>query len=77
MESDFANADYILANSGLIEYNCTDAAISWMNAAGANFGNSSSGIFRNTPGEFGQMLRTKQGGNLNSETGIVGKGACN
>lgn len=78
LESDFNSKNYILFNNGLLnEYNCTDAAISWMNAAGASFGNSSSGLFNNTPGTFGQVLRNIQGANKNPTTGISGKGPCN
>ena len=68
---------YRLTNLSLNEYNCTTAAISWMNAAGANFTNSSSGLFKNTPGSFGQVLRNKAGAYVNPSSGIIGKGPCN
>lgn len=77
VESDFNNKDYNLTNIASNEYNCTSAAISWMNAAGANFSNSSSGLFKNTPGSFGQVLRGKQGAYVNPTSGINGKGPCN
>ncbi|MNK38097.1 Acyl carrier protein [compost metagenome] len=77
VENDFNNKDYNLTNMASNEYNCTSAAISWMNAAGANFSNSSSGLFKNTPGSFGQVLRSKQGAYVNPTSGINGKGPCN
>lgn len=77
VKDDFDDKQYVLANLSSAEYNCTDAAISWMNAAGAGFGNSTSGLFKNTPGDFGQVLRNKQGANLNPGSGILGKGPCN
>jgi|GEM_PF-1979755 len=77
VESDFDTKDYVLLNINGKEYNCTDAAISYMNAAGANFGNSSIGLFKNTPGTFGQVLRNKSGANLYPGNGIYGKGPCN
>ncbi|SFA41224.1 hypothetical protein SAMN04488511_102274 [Pedobacter suwonensis] len=79
MQSDFNNKRYELTNVYLAEYNCTDAAISWMNAAGANFGtySSYSGVFRNTPGDFGQDLRGRAGAVKTTGNGIAGKGKCN
>jgi len=77
VEDDFDNKKYILTNINGNEYNCTDAAISWMNAGGANFLNSSTGLFRNTPGTFGQALRAKSGANTTPGPGILGKGECN
>lgn len=77
VESDFLTKDYVLTNSLSNEYNCTDAAISWANAAGVSFGNTTMGLFNNTPGNFGQVLRTKEGANLNPDKNIFGKGPCN
>ncbi|RLJ72002.1 hypothetical protein [Pedobacter alluvionis] len=77
VEYDFANRDYVLTNAFLNEYNCTDAAISWMNAAGAKFTDSTTGLFRNTPGSFGQILGSLPGANKTSSPGTVGKGPCN
>jgi hypothetical protein len=77
VESDFLNQNYVLTNVLGNEYNCTDAAISWMNAGGANLSNSPSGLFANTPGKFGQALRLKPGANTNPQDGIIGKGPCN
>ncbi|QNR83022.1 hypothetical protein H9N25_13655 [Pedobacter riviphilus] len=77
VESDFNTKDYVLHNLNSTEYNCTDAAISWMNAAGANFGNSASGSFKNTPGGFGQVLRNIPGAYTNPSSGIPSKGPCN
>ncbi|MDR6516663.1 hypothetical protein [Chryseobacterium camelliae] len=77
VEDDFESKMYILTNIDGNEYNCTDAAISWMNAAGANFQNSSTGLFRNTPGSFGEVLRAKSGANTSPGSGIQGKGECN
>ncbi|RZJ49682.1 MAG: hypothetical protein EOO44_17825, partial [Flavobacterium sp.] len=76
VESD-ASKEYRLDNLNGTEYNCTDAAISWMNAAGANFGNSTSGLFKNTPGNFGQVLKNIPGANTNPTSGISSKGPCN
>lgn len=77
MKEDFANAFYRLDNLSGTEYNCTDAAISWMNAAGAQFKDSSFGMFKNTPGSFGQVLKEMPGANLYPQNGIYGKGPCN
>lgn len=77
VESDFTSKKYVLTNLNSTEYNCTDAALSWMNAAGASFGNSSTGLFKNTPGDFGQVLRNKSGTVLSPGKGITGKGPCN
>ena len=77
VESDFNNKDYKLTDALGTEYNCTDAAISWMNAAGQNFGNSPTLIFKNTPGSFGQTLRNSPGAYTNPSSGGVGKGPCN
>lgn len=77
VESDFNSKSYILTNVLGNEYNCTDAAMSWMNAAGGNFTNSTSGLFNNTPGNFGQVLRNKPGAYSNPSAGITGKGPCN
>jgi hypothetical protein len=79
VEFDFNNKQYILTNTIGDEYNCTDAALSWMNAAGANFGNSSSSsaFFKNTPGSFGQVLRNMPGASVGTQYGVLGKGQCN
>ncbi|WP_367867496.1 hypothetical protein [Pedobacter sp. WC2423] len=76
VESDFATKDYVLTNALSNEYNCTDAAISWMNAAGAKFEDSTSGLFKNTPANFGRALKNKIGVNLYPGKGIFGKGPC-
>ncbi|MBE5320737.1 hypothetical protein IM793_16325 [Pedobacter sp. MR2016-19] len=77
VEGDFATKNYVLTNVLGDEYNCTDAAISWMNAAGATFTNSTSGLFKNTPGNFGQTLRSLPGADTISSVGTIGKGPCN
>jgi hypothetical protein len=77
VQSDFDTKDYVLHNLNSTEYNCTDAAVSWMNAAGANFGNSAIGSFKNTPGGFGQVLRNTPGAYTNPSIGIPSKGPCN
>nr|WP_315418261.1 hypothetical protein [uncultured Pedobacter sp.] len=77
VEGDFATKNYVLTNVLGDEYNCTDAAISWMNAAGATFTNSTSGLFKNTPGNFGQTLRSLPGADTISGVGTTGKGPCN
>ncbi|MFD2585087.1 hypothetical protein ACFSR6_21495 [Pedobacter vanadiisoli] len=77
VEDDFENKRYILTNINNNEYNCTDAAISWMNAGGANFSNTAMGLFKNTPGNLGQVLRAKSGVNTSPGSGIQGKGECN
>ncbi len=58
-------------------YNCTDAALSIMNDGGANFSGVPRGGFNNTPGDFGQVLRSKPGANKNGGSGVSGKGPCN
>lgn len=58
-------------------YNCTDAAISIMNYGGANFSSIPRGAFNNTPGDFGQFLRSKPSANKNGGNGVSGKGPCN
>ena len=77
VEDDFINKNYNLTNFTFNEYNCTDAAISWMNVAGANFRDSSFGLFKNTPGAFGQVLRNTPGAAIGPTAGIIGKGPCN
>lgn len=78
VESDFNNAQYNLTpRPGFIEYNCSDAAISWMNAAGAGLSTSGTYPFTCTPGEFGQALRSKNGATQNTGSAIIGKGPCN
>ncbi len=58
-------------------YNCTDAAISIMNDGGANFSSVPRGGFNNTPGDFGQFLRSKPTSNKNGGSATSGKGPCN
>ncbi|WP_143009657.1 hypothetical protein [Pedobacter soli] len=72
MTSDFNSANY-----NLTSYNCTDAALGWMNAAGANLANAPRGLFNNTPGDLGQALRNKSNANKNGGYGMSSKGACN
>ncbi|WP_293743677.1 hypothetical protein [uncultured Pedobacter sp.] len=72
MTSDFNSTNY-----NLTSYNCTDAALNWINAAGANLASAPRGLFNNTPGDFGQVLRNKSNANKNEGYGMSGKGACN
>jgi hypothetical protein len=77
--NDNTNASYILSNLQLSysEYNCTDAAISWMNDAGQNFKASASGAFVNTPGNFGQALDSISGVSATPGKAPQGHGPCN
>jgi len=59
------------------EYNCTDAALRWMNAAGAGLSSISRNLFSNTPGDFGQALRTNPNADSTGGYGPGGKGPCN
>jgi hypothetical protein len=72
LSQDFTNKDYAVRT-----YNCTDAAISWMNAGGASFSNISRGWFVNTPGDFGEELRKNQNAVKTGGTAASGKGPCN
>ncbi len=72
LTSDFNNAQYNLRT-----YNCTDAALSWMNAAGANISSVPRGLYNNTPGDLGQALRSKPTANKNGGNAAAGKGPCN
>ncbi len=79
--SDNANSAYILTNiqSGT-EHNCTDAAISWIDDAGALFANppaTTRGIFNNTPGDFGQALAGVSGSSTVPGTAPQSHGPCN
>lgn len=60
------------------EHNCTDAALSWMGAAGIVLptGNGR-GPFVNDPGDFGQALSTVNGVSTTSGTAPQSHGACN
>lgn len=61
------------------EYNCTDAAINWMSDAGINIPLSSPrGLFKNTPGDYGQKLAKINGAKKIPETAApTSKGPCN
>jgi hypothetical protein len=48
-----------------------------MNDGGANFTGVSRGAFNNTPGDFGQALRSRPNANKNGGNGASGKGPCN
>lgn len=75
---DYQNTDYVLFNSPAADaYNCTDAAISWMNAAGANLTGGGTMPFNNTPGQFGQVLRSKNGSVYQDSAVGYSKGPCN
>lgn len=76
--NDNANSNYRLSslNSGG-EYNCTDAAKAWAAAAGITTPSAARGYFYNTPGDFGQALRSVSG--VNTTPGVTGNGSgpCN
>ena len=78
--TDNANANYILSNgqAPYPEYNCTDAALTWMSTASLQIpGNVARGAFDNTPGDYGQALRSFNGANTAKSTAPSGHGACN
>jgi hypothetical protein len=64
---------------GGTEYSCTDAAINWMSDAGINIPLSSPrGLFKNTPGDYGQKLAKINGAKKIPETAApTSKGPCN
>jgi hypothetical protein len=72
VKNDFNNKNYNVLN-----YNCTDAALYWMNAAGANLADKSRGVFKNTPGDYGQELRNISTANKNGGIAPQSKGPCN
>ncbi|MFC3560832.1 hypothetical protein [Pedobacter jamesrossensis] len=72
VRNDYFNNEYSVLN-----YNCTDAGLKWMNAADANFSSVSRGIFNNTPGDFGQALRNNPDADGNPGIAPNSKGPCN
>lgn len=72
MKNDADNENY-LVNS----YNCTDAALLWMNAADAGLAGAPRGVFSNTPGDYGQALRAKSDANKTGGVAPNSKGPCN
>lgn len=69
--------DYNSAVYNVLSYNCTDAALRWMNAAGAGLTSVNRGLFNNTPGDFGQELRTKPNTDTAGGYANGGGGPCN
>ena len=70
--------DFIESNYSVLNYNCTDAALKWMNAADSNLSSVPRGIFNNTPGDFGQELRNNyETSNKSSGKAANSKGPCN
>jgi hypothetical protein len=74
--SDNSTSNYVLSDIGGTEYNCTDAALYWMNKAGTHLPTASRGLFNNTPGDFGQALRNIGGANTTPGTAPQGHGPC-
>lgn len=76
---DSSNTYYRLSNGNSGgEYNCIDAAILWMTAAGVNLpGDTPRNSFTNTPGDYGQALRTLNGTNTTSGNAPSSHGECN
>lgn len=61
------------------EYNCTDAASSWMNVLSTNIVPSSSprGAFKNTPGDYGVALSQLSGASTTAGSAPSSHGPCN
>ena len=78
--NDSANANYVLSKgqSPASEYNCTDAALTWMSTAGVKLPASvSRRAFNNTPGDYGQALKSQPGATAASGFAPSGHGSCN
>jgi hypothetical protein len=79
--NDNANSKYILSNiQPGTERNCTDAAITWINAGGAHFPyppSTTRGAFIEDPGDFGQALAGVSGAKTVAGTAPQGHGPCN
>jgi hypothetical protein len=76
---DSTNSNYVLSNINLsTEYNCTDAAKNWMSSASVSTPSAARGLFTNTPGDFGQALRSTPG-IISSNPGVASTshGPCN
>ena len=60
-------------------HNCSDAALKWVNAAGAAIPSVSRGVFNNTPGDLGQAVKQRAGAqNYQSQaTAPASHGPCN
>ena len=77
---DSVNSYYNVSNLSATEYNCTDAAISWMKAASVTIPIIvPRGIFTNTPGDYGQALRAFPNSSSTpvNITAPVSHGPCN
>lgn len=73
-----AHSDYALTNVNSSEFNCVDAALTWTLAGGISLPTSAPrGIFKNTPGDYGQALRKVSGVNTNSGYAPSSHGECN
>ncbi|KQB99796.1 hypothetical protein [Pedobacter sp. Hv1] len=72
-----AKGDFQYGQYNIFNYNCTDAALKWMNAGGAGLDDVSRGVFKNTPGDLGQALRSKSGAVTTGGSAVGGKGPCN
>lgn len=77
MKNDFEHAYYGLSNINSNQYNCVDAAKSWLGSTGTNLPDAPRGFFKNTPGDFGQALRNQTGADVNKGVAPVSDGPCN
>lgn len=69
--------EYVLSNIRFNEYNCSDAALSWLKAGDIEIPDASRGLFKNTPGDLGEELRKLPGAKTDSGKAGEGNGSCN
>ncbi len=76
---DQQTANYTLSQSlsSNPEYNCTDAAKSWISDAGIYLPPAARGLFVNTPGDFGQAIMTLSGASATPGKAPASHGPCN